>query len=100
MQNIIQVRVERFVEIAEVLAQPFEDELTCLLLVIYLKGPDAEFAFHCVSLLSNEFFCFQIEHGYGQTQFSTHLRHLVQPGFQQRKDLLFVLWIDHLSPAL
>src|SRR5712691_8408159 len=49
---------------------------------------------------SNEFFSFQIEHGYGQTQFSARLRHLVQPGFQQRKDLLFVLWIDHLSPAL
>jgi hypothetical protein len=51
VQNIIQVRVDRFVDGAEVLAQPFEDEPTRLLLVVYLKGPDAEFAFHARLLL-------------------------------------------------
>ncbi|HEX4206131.1 MAG TPA: hypothetical protein VHZ51_18425 [Ktedonobacteraceae bacterium] len=38
VQNIIDVRVAYFVDRAEVLAKPFEDEPTCLLLVTGLKG--------------------------------------------------------------
>jgi hypothetical protein len=51
VQNILQVRVERLVDVAEVLAQPLEDEQARLLLVARLKGPDAEFAFHACLLL-------------------------------------------------
>src|SRR5258708_17909318 len=49
---------------------------------------------------SLEFFSFQIEHGHGHTQFTASLRHLRHLGFEERTDLLFVLWIYHLSPVI
>src|SRR6266700_2888356 len=55
VQNIIEVRVECFVDGAEVLAKPFEDEPACLLLVACLKGSDVEFTFHECLLLNLPF---------------------------------------------
>ena len=43
VQNIIDIRVACFVDRAEVLAKPFEDEPASLLLVTGLKGSDEEF---------------------------------------------------------